>query len=472
VLIRDVAYAALPKAERADLHERYAFWLEEQPTGSDEIIGYHLEQAHSCLTALGQAGNRRYELGVRTSERLAAAGRVALDREDVRAAANLLARALALDEGGASVSLRLDLADALENSGQLEEAIAKATEAADRALACGDDAGAFRARLHAAGIALSQTWDSTSVASLLKLVEEAERVFEDAGDDRGLADASRITVAAEMERCRYGAGIAVLNKAADHARRAGELRQERHILAEIGDAHLYGPTPVRDALAWLDEQGSAFNRNPQIVLTRATLQAMLGEFDDARRLVAVSSAQLAELGMHSGRGVHKRWYVETLAGDHAAAEAEARRVSEMLEQMGARAHRSTVTCELAWSLCALGRDKEAETTVALGEELSASEDVINQVFLRQVRARLLVRAGRRDLAEDMAREAVAMVEKTDVLGAHGDALIDLADVLCLGDGAERAIPVVETALQLYEAKGTLVMARRARALLDQLHETA
>jgi class 3 adenylate cyclase len=49
VLIRDAAYAAMPKELRAQLHERYAEWLErssESTFEADEILGYHLEQAY------------------------------------------------------------------------------------------------------------------------------------------------------------------------------------------------------------------------------------------------------------------------------------------------------------------------------------------------------------------------------------------------------------------------------------------
>src|SRR5204862_2979264 len=50
LLIRDAAYDALPKATRADLHVRFARWIERHGTELvelDEILGYHLEQA--CL---------------------------------------------------------------------------------------------------------------------------------------------------------------------------------------------------------------------------------------------------------------------------------------------------------------------------------------------------------------------------------------------------------------------------------------
>src|SRR5207244_3585839 len=50
VLIRDAAYDGMPKELRAELHERFAGWLEEHTAGHatelEEIVGYHLEQAY------------------------------------------------------------------------------------------------------------------------------------------------------------------------------------------------------------------------------------------------------------------------------------------------------------------------------------------------------------------------------------------------------------------------------------------
>ena len=57
--MRDAAYDALPKAERAELHERFADWLEEhgaELVELDELVGYHLEQAYRYRLELGQAG--------------------------------------------------------------------------------------------------------------------------------------------------------------------------------------------------------------------------------------------------------------------------------------------------------------------------------------------------------------------------------------------------------------------------------
>ena len=56
LLIRDAAYDGLPKATRADLHERFASWLEQRGSELvelDEIVGYHLEQACRYREELG-----------------------------------------------------------------------------------------------------------------------------------------------------------------------------------------------------------------------------------------------------------------------------------------------------------------------------------------------------------------------------------------------------------------------------------
>src|SRR6185295_9662856 len=96
-LIRDAAYRRLLKGTRADLHARFAAWLETRvgETGEhDETIGWHLEQAHQNLRELGSLDEDGQAFGKRAAHYLAAAGRRALARDDLPVAANLLGRAL------------------------------------------------------------------------------------------------------------------------------------------------------------------------------------------------------------------------------------------------------------------------------------------------------------------------------------------------------------------------------------------
>ena len=99
LLIRDAAYEALSKADRAQLHERFARWLERRGTGLielDEIAGYHLQQAFRYRCELGPADDNAHRLAGDAAAHLEVAGRRAMDRGDTGAAVNLLERAEAL----------------------------------------------------------------------------------------------------------------------------------------------------------------------------------------------------------------------------------------------------------------------------------------------------------------------------------------------------------------------------------------
>ena len=59
ILIRDVVYASVLKATRAELHEKFARWLERDLKGRasevEEIIGYHLERSYELRKELDPA---------------------------------------------------------------------------------------------------------------------------------------------------------------------------------------------------------------------------------------------------------------------------------------------------------------------------------------------------------------------------------------------------------------------------------
>ena len=131
---------------RADLHARFADWLDEHGHAlveRDEIIGYHLEQAARYQADLGRTDSA---LAERAALRLAAAGRRAKDRLDGRAALALFNRAVELLRPH-----RLELALELEAAWATAEvdgrvAVQAADTVAERAEAAGDRSGAMLAR--------------------------------------------------------------------------------------------------------------------------------------------------------------------------------------------------------------------------------------------------------------------------------------------------------------------------------------
>ena len=91
-LIRDAAYAGIPKRTRADLHERFVGWLELHDT-PEELHGYHLEQAYRYRDELGALDDHAQvarRAGEASCSRPPAGRRLA--RDDVPAAVNLLER--------------------------------------------------------------------------------------------------------------------------------------------------------------------------------------------------------------------------------------------------------------------------------------------------------------------------------------------------------------------------------------------
>ena len=155
-----------------------------------------------------------------------------------------------------------------------------------------------------------------------------------------------------------------------------------------------------------------------------------------------------------------------LKGDALRAEAAARETCETAQAKGELGNFMWYCCNHARALLELGREDEAEQWLARGRETAPSEERLPQMLWRQVSGKVLARRGELQGGERLAREAVALAEETDMLNAHADALIDLAEVLALGGQDARA--ELDLALALYERKGNLVMAARTRSRLAEL----
>ena len=116
-------------------------------------------------------------------------------------------------------------------------------------------------------------------------------------------------------------------------------------------------------------------------------------------------------------------------------------------------------------LVALGRDDEAERYSAPASETATAGDSYAGRSGGRARAKVRGAAGDYGEAERLARDAVALAEATDSLTLHGDALTSLAEVLRTTGRDEEAVACLARALRLYEAKGNVAAAGRARALL-------
>jgi tetratricopeptide (TPR) repeat protein len=157
--------------------------------------------------------------------------------------------------------------------------------------------------------------------------------------------------------------------------------------------------------------------------------------------------------------------VEMLAGDPMAAERQLRSAFAALEEAGETGSLSTVAAELADALYAQGHFEEAQRYTRVSEEAAASDDYASQILWRSVRAKAIAREDP-DGAEQLARAAVTLAADTDDIDRRGESFMALAEVLLLAERPDEANPVIREALCLYEKKGNLVSAARARALLS------
>jgi class 3 adenylate cyclase/tetratricopeptide (TPR) repeat protein len=477
LLICDAAYAGLPKRVRAAMHERFAFWIEnERAEGSvevEEILGYHLEQAFRYWSELGAGDERTRDLASRARERLAAAGRRAVVRGDVSAATNLLGRAKALLTADASGREELlgELGAALVLAGEFADADEVLTEAIDAAAAAQNRRVELHAQLERAFLR-ALTDPECGVDELRRVAEGALFGLEELGDDRGLAKAWRRIADAHWMMNQWAEHEQALDRALAHAKRAGDAREAAVALMRMPMAIYYGSTPVPEAIqragAILDRAAEAPIVQSTCLVCLAGLHAMSGRFENARDLLARGSAISKELGFRvwlAGFSLLSS-EIEMLAEDPTAAERELRSGYGALEEMGERELLSMVAAELARAIYAQGRFEEAERFTDASEELAATADMASQISWRAVRAKILARRNEFAAAEELARGALALAEQTDGLNSQGRALMDLAEVLELAGRAGEAQPVVEQALHLFERKGNAVSARKARAVLS------
>ena len=421
LLIRDAAYDALPKAVRAELHQRFAAWLEQHGSELvelDEILGYHLEQAYHYRAELGMPDDGMLAASART--RLTAAGRRAKLRQDNPASVSLLERAAALmPPAEIDVALETDLVDALFDAGNGAEALRRADALAERAAAAGDRVAELCGRIKE-GTLRTYLDPEGATEQLAALVERALPVFEAAGDELALYTAYLALGQVANMRAQIDAGLEAYERAAAHAQQAGLPDRLFGWRAAI---RLVGTTPVSELLAWLDEQGERGGRNPNLRGHRANALAMLGRFDEARAILAGVRAELADRGggiWLAALTGQSSVDVELLAGDPAAAVEFGEEGCTLLDELGERSMLSTAAGKLAQAQYAHDQLQEAESWARRSEELGASDDAYTQMLWRQVKAKVLARRGEHAEAERLAREAVAIGEKTDLLNAQGD----------------------------------------------------
>jgi tetratricopeptide (TPR) repeat protein len=472
LLIRDAAYDGLPKATRAELHERFASWLEQHATELvelDEIAGWHLEQAVRYQRELGREVST--QLLRRAAQHLYSAGRRAGMRADAPGAKNLLERALALAPAGEPLHALI------------------AVELAEEEQFWGGDMARVDQLLGTAG----DDPQTSPYAALLRLQwlhqhrpQEAGAAiearlpgilarFEEAGDDVGIAKAHLVAAMQSWAAAQATPSAARIRLAAEHAGRAGdEGLRSRAMEIHMGPL-IYGPIQAREMAAEFDRMartGHGAHLEAFILAGRGEVARLEGRFAEACGWAARAIEMLGEMG-HVMQTMGWGLLAETkqAEGDlHAAVEAFSH-ADALYEKAGMDGFRCTVQARIADAQVALGDLRSAREALELSERLGGSDDVINVAMTRRVRSELELAEGNLEEAERWARSAVEKAFESDFPFERAGSKLQLARVLGAAGRRAEAIAEAREALTIHEAKGDQPGMSLAQAVIGELERS-
>lgn len=461
VLVRDAAYESLPKALRAEIHERFADRLADaaRSTGAEHAAfqAHHLEQALRLQREISAAPSVVEALTERAVAALTAAAHAADDSDDVDAAAALTERVCALlpqaDRRSRRLlfrltSLTLDRAQ-VGRARILVQRLTDLQEVADDA----DELETLAVEVFRGRIAL-------------EAAEDIDPAVLDAAAERLVALAH-----ATGDLDALGAGIRAACMCCamrGHWRRVFDLATELTNTSGLRGAHLsesyreagamWGPTPVREALAIctgvLRDPAAPSTRVVAAKLVRAPLLAYDGQLDAAREVVVSVEPALAEIdtflvtvaAFYLSRFHRACGNLEAASSSLAAGAAAAAGIDSL-------SYASTLLGDQALILLELGRAEDALPILERAESITSAFDALSLACCRGARAILAARAGRLDEAADLAGEALRYADSTDQVVEQANLRRQLTVVArARGDlAAEREL--LTSARERYVAKG-------------------
>lgn len=467
-LVRGAAYEAIARPERAALHETFARWLDERGEG-DELVGVHLERAALDSTGVELRVARSRE----ASARLGRAGERALLAFDHAAAANLLERATALlgpdDEG--RLELECGLGRALKGLGERDRAIALLESVAQRAHARGRARLELRARIELVLPGVSRGVLTADEATAL--LEIAVPALEAHDDTFGLARAHSAYATVFDWQMRHDLAVAHARRAETAYRLLGHAGQA-DTLVVVGEAR--GATPLAEAIRTCETslalRPDHLRRVAYLRLHLGYLRALGGEIEGARAAASVASTELEELGEELGLGTSALWYLggtEAVLGDRERAEAIWQRgLDYTRDRPGLPEWHAYFLARLGELAFERGDPDTASDLAERARVIGIEADRETEIAWRRVAARAAAVTGHPRKARRLAREALALADRTDDVMLRSGARLDLAEVLSRDGRAADGRAHLLDALGLLDRKGAVLPARHARERFAEL----
>jgi class 3 adenylate cyclase/tetratricopeptide (TPR) repeat protein len=412
VLIREVAYAGLSKAERAELHARFAEWLGER-AGDEllEIRAYHLDHAAQLHAELD--GAVPSALATEAAAALEEAGRRALAREANRSARKLLLRAVELEP---TLERRYQAARAAWKLSDLPAVSVEMGEVLDGARAVGDETVEGKALTALAEVALLRDAD---LPRAIELSDAALAALPAGGRFAALRIRGKIASFVGDFDLQEALGQEALEIARRHERQDLEA-QALHDLA-----HAYQHQHRFEEAEELLSRSLELARQSGSIVARAWALHSLGtlhldrdENGLAGPLLEESRALFAEVGdaWMLGRTMNCLARQAEQEGDDPRAEQALREAIRLLTPLEDRGALCESQRGLAEVLIRKGKLDEAERLALAATQTVGEHDLSSRATTTMTLGLLREAQGRVGEADELLAEALAMVEPTGFLG--------------------------------------------------------
>jgi class 3 adenylate cyclase/tetratricopeptide (TPR) repeat protein len=485
ILIRDVAYATLPKARRAELHRRVVDWLTawagDRLEEFVEIEAYHLEQA--VLLTRELEGRAEASLITAAVDALERSARKAAARDDLRAMIGFTERALALEPPSAEQRLELEmlLVDGFIASGEIRRAREVGQRVAETAKKMGRHDLRGRA-LHAMAF---DVWLGMGHAegrgAGMALLNEARQELERAGDQEHLADVLFDLAwdgwwLGDVPRAQKG-----FEEAAKLARRIEDPVRETRALLRVSSTHLQqGHVAEAERLLEraldLSEASSRLSQANVWLARGAQLYWTGQDLAEGRALVERAYGVAEESGARDEqeRGLQALGEFALIEGDVSGAVAHFERQVAILAEVGHAGRLPEADRNLAGALLELGDVERAEFHAQRAVEIVEPDDWFTVGSTKVTLGRVRDAQGREEEAAQLIREGREILERTTFLlgmseihateaefhfghgrDTEGERLMGLAreSILTVGGLASPWLPYFERRVALARGRG-------------------
>jgi tetratricopeptide (TPR) repeat protein len=255
-----------------------------------------------------------------------------------------------------------------------------------------------------------------------------------------------------------------------YAERAGSRILVGRAMIQLVGPLMFGPFEpdvIRGRLASLRESESPL-ANVTVLYVEGELARRDKRFEEALGLLEQVAAIQHALGLGIGAAIALQRRAEIRRDQGLLDEAISgyRAAIRRHEELGQTGFRSTTLINLGEAFYQRGELEEAKRLATEGEQIGASEDVVNFAYGRALRARIAADEGSHETAESLARDAIAYAYKTDFPGVHAGAHRALAHVLARANRFDESRSQLEQALELWQRYGYRAEAEKTLALLD------